>query len=86
MIESDEVANQSSSSSDDTVDTDELPDLVEIDKKEKPAEKETTEEVVEDSEEEKGKIRVFISDFFFYTASKCYVTIYICIEIQFKGD
>ena len=55
MIESDEVANQPSSSSDDTVDTDELPDLVEIDKKEKPVETETTEEVVEDPEEEKGK-------------------------------
>merc|ERR1712242_285882 len=54
VIESDEVVNQSSSSSsDDSVETDELPDLVEIDHKEKPTEKEANVEVVEDPEEEK---------------------------------
>ena len=57
VIESDEVVNQSSSSSsEDSVETDELPDLVEIDRKEKPTEKEANVEVVDDPEEEKGKI------------------------------
>ena len=53
VIESDDVKEESSASSDDTVETDELPDLVQIE--EKKEEEKIEEKIEEKEEEEPGK-------------------------------